>query len=106
MWPLLPEILGYASDDHGDQRRQATALLVEANGDILVSSPEVDPENLLPQNKGIIDDRNDVDWFYLDVGGTGTVSLASATPAWHSFPRSEKRGANLDIELSPFDCQS
>ena len=95
--------LGYISDDHGDSAGQATALVVEANGDILVSSPEMDPENLLPYNKGIIDDRNDIDWFYLDVDGSGTANL-TATPAWHSFPRSEKRGANLDIELSIFDA--
>ena len=94
--------LGYKGDDHGDSAAQATALLVEGNGDILVSSPELDPDNLLPENKGIINDRTDLDWFYVDVAGTGFLSIL-ATPAWHSFTRSDARGANLDIRLELFD---
>ncbi|MFC1695157.1 hypothetical protein ACFL1C_03370 [Pseudomonadota bacterium] len=100
---VIATALGHIGDDHGDSTANATALVIEANGDILVSSPELDPDNVLTQNKGIIDDRNDVDWFYLDVGGAGTVTL-TATPAWHSFPRLDKRGASLDIELSVFDA--
>jgi hypothetical protein len=50
----------------------------------------------------VIDDNNDVDWFYVDVGSSGTLQLA-ATPAWHSFTRSDLRGSNLDIELTLFD---
>lgn len=96
-------VLGHISDDHGESAGQATALLIEADGNVLVSSPELDPGNLLPHNKGVIDDRDDVDWFYFDVDGTGTAVL-TATPSWHSFPSSEKRGTNLDIELSIFDA--
>jgi len=94
--------LGYVGDDHGDTAALATALVVEANGDILVSSPEMDPDNLLPENKGIIDDRTDVDWFYLDVAVAGSLNM-TATPAWHSFTVNERRGSNLDIELALFD---
>lgn len=100
---MIAEDLGYIGDDHGESAAQATALVVEANGNILVSSPELDPENLLSYNKGIIDDRSDVDWFYFDAGGPGTVNL-TATPAWHSFARSTMRGGSLDIELSIFDA--
>lgn len=94
--------LGYVGDDHGDTPAQATALVLEANGDILVSSPELDPDNVLSENKGVIEDRNDVDWFYLDVNEPGILNIA-ATPAWHSFTRSDSRGANLDIELALYD---
>lgn len=94
--------LGYVGDDHGDTPSQATALVLEENGDILVSSPELDPDNVLPENKGVIEDRSDVDWFYLDVTETGILNIA-ATPAWHSFTRSDSRGANLDIELALYD---
>lgn len=95
--------IGWIGDDHGDSAAQASPLRVEPNGDILVSSPELDPDNILTENKGTINDRADVDWFYIDVGSAGSVSL-SATPAWHSFTRNDKRGANLDIELSLFDA--
>jgi len=95
--------LGYTGDDHGNSAALATAITVEANGDILVSSPELDPGNELPENKGIIDDRFDVDWFYIDVADDSTLTI-SATPAWHSFTRSSNRGANLDIELALFDA--
>ena len=94
--------LGWISDDHGDSAAQASPLQVEPNGDILVSSPEFDPENVLPENKGTINDRTDVDWFYIDITDSGSLSI-TATPAWHSFARSDNRGANLDIELSLFD---
>ena len=93
--------LGYAGDDHGDSSSLATALQIEPNGEIFVSSPELDPDNFLPENKGIIDDRNDVDWFFLDVAG-GSINI-TVTPAWHSFGYTAFRGANLDIELSLFD---
>lgn len=98
---ILAEDLGYAGDDHGDSAAFATPLVVEANGDILVSSPEFDPDNLLPENKGIIDDSTDVDWFFLDVAD-GSLNI-TATPAWHSFGYTAHRGANLDIELALFD---
>jgi hypothetical protein len=98
---ILAGDLGYAGDDHGDKAADATPLLVESNGDILVSSPEFDPENILPENKGIIDDNSDVDWFSMDVAD-GTLNI-TATPAWHSFGYTAHRGANLDIELSLFD---
>jgi hypothetical protein len=90
--------LGYAADDHGDSAESATALRVEANGDILVSNPEIDPDNLVPDNKGIIDGSGDVDWFYLDVQEPGSIEIM-ATPAWHAFYRDDSRGGNLDIEL-------
>jgi chitodextrinase len=93
--------LGHVGDDHGNSAAQATALLVEANGDILVSSPELDPDNVLPENKGVIDDRNDVDWFFVDAD-SGPLTI-TATPAWHSFTRTDLRGSNLDIELTLYD---
>ena len=99
---IIASELGYSGDDHGDSAAQATALVVQANGDILVSSPELDPDNVLTENKGIIDDRSDVDWFYLDVAGSGALNI-TAVPAWHSFTQNERRGVNLDIELVLFD---
>jgi hypothetical protein len=93
--------LGYKGDDHGDSANSATQLVVESNGDILVSSPELDPDNVLSENKGIIEDRSDVDWFSVDVAN-GLINI-TATPAWHAFGYNVHRGGNLDIELSLFD---
>ena len=94
--------LGYIGDDHADSSAQATALAVDADGMILSSSPELDPDNVLTENKGIIGDRDDVDWFYVDVTGSGTLEI-TATPSWHAFTRSSERGENLDLELLLFN---
>jgi len=71
--------LGYVADDHGNSAAEATPLVVEISGDILVSSPELDPDNVLTENKGIISDRSDVDWFYLDIAEAATFNI-TATP--------------------------
>ena len=95
--------LGPRPDDHGDSGPYASPLIVEDNGDIIASSPQNDPDNVLDQNKGVIEDAVDTDWFYIDVTGTGTLEL-TATPAWNAFYRDDKRGSNLDIALSVFDA--
>jgi chitodextrinase len=100
---LIAGKVGWIGDDHGDSAALATQLVAEPNGDILVSSPELDPDNILFQNKGTINDRADIDWFYVDVADSGSLHI-TAVPAWHSFTRSENRGANLDIELALFDA--
>ena len=77
---IIAEKLGYIGDDHANSASQATALAVDADGTILASSPELDPDNVLTENKGVIGDRDDVDWFYLDVTGSGTLEI-TATPS-------------------------
>jgi chitodextrinase len=99
---IIGQKLGFIADDHADSSSQATALTVDADGTILASSPELDPDNVLTENKGLIGDRDDVDWFYVDVAGSGTLEI-TATPSWHSFTLPAQRGENLDIELSLFD---
>ena len=87
--------LGYASDDHGDSLASASTLVVN-NGSVVSSNPEFDPHNILPENKGIIGSRDDVDVFSF-ITGAGTVNLA-VTPAWDAFYNgTSNRGANLDI---------
>jgi hypothetical protein len=99
---IIAEDLSFVGDDHGNSAANATALAVDSNGAILASSPELDPDNVLSENKGVIDDENDVDWFYFDATNSGPVEI-TVTPAWHSFTRSDLRGSNLDIELALFD---
>lgn len=89
--------LGYRADDHGDTRASASTLLVNGDGSVVSSNPELDPHNVLPENKGIIGSSSDVDVFSF-VTGDGTVNL-TINPAWDAFTRStSRRGANLDIE--------
>ncbi len=95
--------LGYRADDHGDTPATATALLIEANGDVLVTHPESDPFNDHPDNKGVIELRTDVDVFFMDVA-EGPLSL-TVMPAWKSFYRDSRRGANLDVSLRLLDAQ-
>lgn len=88
-------------DDHGDTLTSASELYLTNSALIEVSNPETDPDNLYPENKGIIEDRNDVDTFTF-LTGDGVVDI-SATPAWDAYYRETRRGANLDIELSLHD---
>jgi hypothetical protein len=104
---IIESYLGYAADEQGDTFDSAVALSFEADGNILVSDPETDPHNVLPDNKGIIEDRDDVDWWYLNAGA-GPLTL-TVTPAWHAFNgpdhiSSTYRGANLDVSLELYDA--
>ncbi len=90
--------LGLKTDDHGNAIGSGTALLIGATGSIVSSNPELDPHNLLPENKGVINSRTDVDVFTF-VAGAGPLSL-TVTPAWDAFYRATtRRGANLDIRV-------
>jgi hypothetical protein len=89
--------LGYRPDDHGDTRAAAATLAVDSDGSVVSSNPELDPHNVLPENKGVIGSSADVDVFSF-VTGTGTINL-TVNPGWDAFYRSSsRRGANLDIE--------
>jgi hypothetical protein len=94
---IIDNKLGYVGDDHGDSIAAASALDVDASGNVVSSNPEFDPHNILPGNKGVISDSGDVDVFSF-IAGTGTVTL-TVKPAWDAFTRSDKRGANLDIQV-------
>ncbi len=88
--------LGYRPDDHGDTRATAAALAVDPDGSVVSSNPELDPHNVLTENKGVIGSSADVDVFSF-VTGNGTINL-TVNPGWDAFYRSSsRRGANLDI---------
>lgn len=85
-------------DDHSDTRNLATELVISGGTLIEVSNPETDPDNFYPQNKGVIEDSNDVDTFTFVTGG-GSIEV-NVNPAWDAYYRTNKRGANLDIQLT------
>lgn len=90
------------ADDHSDSFSGASLLQIEDDGQVLVSTPQTDAFNSLPQNKGIIDSRSDIDVFTFNTSG-GAVDI-TATPSWAAWYRSSNgRGTNLDIELSLYD---
>ena len=99
---VITNALGLAADDHGDNRTSATPLVVDIDGEVVVSDPELDPDNLYPENKGVIDSTDDSDYFSFDAAG-GTVAL-TVNPSWQAFYRSSNRGNNLDIEARLLDA--
>lgn len=95
---IIQAKLGAAADDHGNSIGLGTALVIGSNGSVVSSNPALDPDNLLPQNKGIIHSATDVDVFTF-TAGAGSISL-TVRPSWDAFYRATtRRGANLDIKL-------
>ena len=94
---IIANKLSYRPDDHGNAIGSSTALQIAGDGTVDSSNPELDPYNLLPQNKGIVNNAADIDVFTF-TAGAGPLTLA-VTPAWDAFYRSSRRGANLDVSL-------
>ncbi|WP_417605662.1 Ig-like domain-containing protein [Oceanimonas baumannii] len=95
--------LGRRADDHGNNLTSATLLIADTYGNIGSTSPEIDPGNLVPANKGVIETRQDHDVFWFDTEA-GNVSL-TIIPAWDSFYNDNHRGSNLDVQASLYDAQ-
>jgi len=96
---ILDANLAYRVDDHADTTAGATRIVADTTGNITATTPADDPDNLIPDNKGVIGTADDVDVFYFDTTG-GTISL-HAKPAWQER---YTRGANLDIRASLHDA--
>lgn len=95
--------LGLRGDDHEDSRYgTGTALIVDAQGRVNASNPETDPDNRHTENKGVIEDRDDVDVFVFKAGA-GTVDI-TVTPAWGAYSRGDHRGANLDVYVALYNA--
>ncbi len=95
---IIAAKLGYRADDHGNAIGSGTALVVNPDGTVDSTNPELDPYNLLPQNKGVIGSATDVDVFSFSAGA-GPLTL-TVKPAWEAFYRATtRRGANLDVGL-------
>ena len=95
--------LSYRGDDHADvDFGSATPLVRVGATTIAATNPVTDPDNLNPDNKGIIEDRSDVDLFYVDAG-SGIIDL-TVTPAWIAdFSAASRRGMNLDVRATLYD---
>ena len=85
-------------DDHANVTTSATALVMDSAGNLVSTTPDVDPANAAPANKGVISTRTDVDVFTFNTDG-GDVTL-KATPAFQSR---YTRGGDLDIQLDVYN---
>ena len=84
--------LDYFSDDHGDTPATATQIAFTDGTNIVSTTPETDPTDSNPDNKGIIEQNTDVDVFSFSTG-TGPVNLM--VKPW--IMPSGTRGGNLDV---------
>lgn len=90
----------YRQDDHGDANEVATRLIIEDEISITSSTPETDPGNQQPGNKGVIEFETDVDVFSFETE-SGLVSLT--VEPWIS-PSGRTRGGNLDVRIELYDA--
>ena len=95
---ILAGHLAVRADDHADTLAGATRLVSDAAGNISTSTPQDDPDNTAPDNKGLIESAVDTDVFYFDTGG-GPVSLF-VTPARQNR---YTHGGNLDVHAALYD---
>jgi hypothetical protein len=91
--------ISYRTDEHGNTAGTATALVLTGGTNIVSTTPENDPANSNPANKGVLDRNTDLDVFSF-VTGTGPVSL-SVNP-WIT-PSAFTRGGNLDVRLELYN---
>lgn len=100
---IIASYLNYRADDHEDVNfADASPLVITAGTVVSSTNPVNDPANTDPSNKGIIEDRNDVDLFFMDVGD-GTINL-DITPAWvANYASQTRRGMNLDVRAVLYD---
>ena len=90
-------------DDHADSRfDRGTPLRIDGKGQILASNPGTDPDNRHADNKGLIEDQDDIDVFFFNAG-SGPVDI-TVTPAWMGSDQGTHRGANLDVHVALFNA--
>jgi hypothetical protein len=96
---IISNRVAYRADDHGNTAGTATPLTITSGTTISSTTPENDPSNSSPTNKGLIGRNTDVDVFSFYTGA-GTVQL-NANP-W--IQPSGTRGGNLDLLLELYNA--
>ena len=92
--------LTYRADDHSDSFAGATALVVQGGTNVTSTTPETDPTNVNPANKGVIERNTDVDVFSFTTG-SGPITLT--VRPWIMPSGSQTRGGNLDVVAELFN---
>ena len=100
---ILVGALGLQRDDHDDSRFDSgTPLVTDQQGRITSIHPGIDPNHYKAENKGLIEDQDDIDVFVFRAG-KGMVDI-TVTPAWQAYLQDLNRGANLDVHIALFDA--
>jgi hypothetical protein len=100
---ILVGALGLRRDDHDDSRFDSgTPLVTDRKGHITSIHPGIDPNDHKPENRGLIEDQDDIDVFVFNAG-KGLVDI-TVTPAWQAYQQDPNRGANLDVHVALFDA--
>ena len=95
--------LPYRIDDHEDiTLPAATPLLVTGGVNVVAQGRVGDPAAADLANKGIVEDRTDLDLFSLDVG-VGLIDLTITPGYFETFANSNHIGMNLDLEVLLLD---
>lgn len=84
--------IAFRTDDRGDTPGAATPLVIMGGTNVVSTTPENDPTNTNPANKGILERNTDVDVFSFTTG-SGPINLA--VNPW--ITSSGTRGGNLDV---------
>lgn len=95
---IISDKLNYLPDDGGDSLNDAKPLYLYSNTDVRATTPLTDPQNMKPENKGVIDPNDPAD-FWIFAAGNGTISL-------HINPwigPGLTRGNNIDIKATLLD---
>ncbi|MFO1528231.1 MAG: zinc-dependent metalloprotease family protein [Kiritimatiellia bacterium] len=88
----------YRADDCGGTQATASYLTVGSDGSVAVTTPETDPANATPANKGRLERNTDVDmWAFTTGAGTITLNIKP----WVS-PVTPK-GGNIDVRARLLD---
>lgn len=92
---LLATKMAYRADDAANTNAGTAILVVTGTTNVLATTPETDPANTNPANKGVIERNTDVDVFAF-TSGPGLINLT--VRPWLSPART--RGGNLDVVAS------
>lgn len=93
----IASLVGYVPDDHGDAAASATELVIVGGSVVNSTTPENDPTNQQPENKGVIESDDDVDVFSF-FSGFGEIDLHVRTATQPTFG-----GSNLKVEALLYD---
>jgi len=91
--------LSYRADDHGDTPGTATPLVISGGTNIVSTTPETDPDNVHPANKGVLESSADTDVFSFT---TGNGAIRLTVNPW--IMPAGTRGGNLDVLIELRDA--